>query len=116
MTSGSGNGGFADVYVVPKQDGRCESVLRHWRCQRPDGHEGVHQADVGRSPAVLRWGMGVWGCDDPDCIREPGHERPHRDGTGMAWWPAKSDVLDPLVFGSADEVELLARGEMRAGE
>lgn len=73
---------------------RCESVDGVMRCQGLDGHFGPHWADVGKSPAVLRWGMRGYGCSDIDCIRAPGHSLPHRNGRGTSWWPIDPDWID----------------------
>ena len=43
------------------------------------------------SPKVLRWGVVTFGCADPECTREPGHELPHRDGMGKSWAPIQID-------------------------
>ena len=73
---------------------RCESVDGVYRCQGDAGHAGAHWADVGRSPAVLRWGMRGYGCFDPECVRAPGHPTPHRNGRGRSWWPIERDSID----------------------
>ena len=43
---------------------------------------------------MLRWGMVGYGCPDPECIRAPGHDMPHRNGKGVSWVPIESDWID----------------------
>lgn len=77
----------------PGWDTRCRSWHKSLRCQGELDHAGAHWADVGRSPAVLRWGMVGYGCADPECIRAPGHDMPHRDGKGISWVPVDPDFF-----------------------
>jgi hypothetical protein len=78
---------------------RCDSVDGSNRCMGEPDHAGPHWADVGRSPAVLRWGMRGYGCADTLCNRKPGHELPHRDGRGVSWWfvPKDADENDAAI-------------------
>jgi hypothetical protein len=74
--------------VNPTTQKRCPEKHNVLQCQGSEGHRGRHWADTGRSPAVLRWGVEVgYGCADTECVREPGHELPHRNGKGLSWWP-----------------------------
>lgn len=77
------------------EDPRCVSEQGSYRCQGSRNHRSAHWADVGRSPAVLKWGMVGYGCSDPTCIRRPGHEMPHRDGKGVSWVPEGDEEYDP---------------------
>lgn len=78
---------------------RCASIHGALRCCDLEGHGGAHWADVGASPAVLRWGMSGYGCADNRCNRKPGHEGSHRDGRGTSWWPIDADEDDEYMLG-----------------
>lgn len=77
---------------------RCDSQQGGYTCCDVKEHWGHHWADLGLRS--LRWGVVMTGCADPQCIREVGHDLPHRNGRGMSW----GSPLEPLTV---EELELM---------